>query len=566
MFIAAVVTSWYALICSSGLLGANASVTAHFVTRTDVPQSTIGQSGEHQQSGGIVTGSVVVADSGRPLRFARVRLDGTVPRTVTTDDQGHFIFSGLPVGRFTPVAVKTGFITTIGKPFNVDSAGSRMAIVLRVPRGAVIVGHTFDEFGDPAIDVTVTAMRVQLRQGVRQFVRAATGKTNDIGEYRLFGLSAGRYYVVALSHAVMQPQPPDGAGDLKSDRGYAPTFFPGTTDVDGAQTVTGLAGRTVENIDFMLRSSRGAKITGVAIGLDGRPLMNGVVTAISRMTGTASGNTASIGADGTFTMLNVPPGDYAFRTISIRSGASPGAANGQTLFSMATVTTDGSDVQDVVVAPIAQARIDGRIVVDGGGLDKDSPRRPAIRITPQSLDSGLVGLPLRTVNARNDLTFSTEAPPGRTTLKVSTSSAGVWHLKAIRINGVDVTDSGFEIRPEAPTGGVEVEMTDRVQVVSGRVRGEDGSLVAGVAVVLFASDRTRRNSHADRYVSVVTTREDGTFESTSLPPGEYCALAVQQDDGIEPTDPDFLDGATHEVTKFRLKEAETVTLDLRLSR
>jgi len=53
--------------------------------------------------------------------------------------------------------------------------------------------------------------------------------TNDIGEFRLFGLQPGRYVVSAL----WAPEP---GTELALQRlGYAPTYYPGTVESDSAQ-------------------------------------------------------------------------------------------------------------------------------------------------------------------------------------------------------------------------------------------------------------------------------------------------------------------------------------------
>src|SRR5262245_27606070 len=60
-----------------------------------------------------ISGRVVAADSGRPVRRARVMLNAPeLPggRAILTDDQGMFSFADLPAGRYTLAVSKTGFI------------------------------------------------------------------------------------------------------------------------------------------------------------------------------------------------------------------------------------------------------------------------------------------------------------------------------------------------------------------------------------------------------------------------------------------------------------------------
>ena len=88
-----------------------------------------------------------------------------------------------------------------GKPVVLADNQTAGDIDIRLPRGAVITGRITDEFGDPVPSARVTLMRQQFRQGQRTLTPANNATTNDIGEYRLFGLAPGQYYVSAM------PQP-----------------------------------------------------------------------------------------------------------------------------------------------------------------------------------------------------------------------------------------------------------------------------------------------------------------------------------------------------------------------
>jgi hypothetical protein len=62
---------------------------------------------------GRMTGRVVAADTGRPIKRARVFISAAeLPggRGILTDDSGAFDFTGLPAGRYTINASKSGYI------------------------------------------------------------------------------------------------------------------------------------------------------------------------------------------------------------------------------------------------------------------------------------------------------------------------------------------------------------------------------------------------------------------------------------------------------------------------
>ena len=67
-----------------------------------------------------------------------------------------------------------------------------------IPRGSVISGRMLDEFGDPVTDAMVSAMRSVWSNGRRRLQPAGRmAMTNDLGQFRIYGLPAGDYYVSA---------------------------------------------------------------------------------------------------------------------------------------------------------------------------------------------------------------------------------------------------------------------------------------------------------------------------------------------------------------------------------
>ena len=83
----------------------------------------------------------------------------------------------------------------MGKSLKVGDKQVVEKIDFTLPRGAVITGRVLDEYGEPIADVQVSALRNQFTAlGRRPVNAAAICATNDIGEFRLFGLSPGQYF------------------------------------------------------------------------------------------------------------------------------------------------------------------------------------------------------------------------------------------------------------------------------------------------------------------------------------------------------------------------------------
>ena len=63
---------------------------------------------------GQLSGRVIAADTGAPVRSADIRLMGLKPdlspRIATTDDEGRFLLSDVTVGQYTLTVSKAGFV------------------------------------------------------------------------------------------------------------------------------------------------------------------------------------------------------------------------------------------------------------------------------------------------------------------------------------------------------------------------------------------------------------------------------------------------------------------------
>ena len=115
-----------------------------------------------------------------------------------------------------------------GKPLDIASGQTLEKIDFSLPRGSVITGRITDEFGDPVTDVQVQAMRYQFANGERQLANAGrVSTTDDLGQFRIFGLMPGDYVVRAslrtnpnaASTAPNAAEPPSGlSGHLLSRR------------------------------------------------------------------------------------------------------------------------------------------------------------------------------------------------------------------------------------------------------------------------------------------------------------------------------------------------------------
>jgi hypothetical protein len=530
-----------------------------------------------------IRGRIVAADGGQPMRRAAVRITALElrgMRTALTDADGRYEFRELPAGRYSINASKPGFLSlsygqtqpaSSGKPLVLGDNQTVDVIEIRLLRGAVITGRVSDELGDPVPNVAVTLARQQFLNGQRRLLPSGSASTNDIGEYRIFGLAPGQYYVSAAA-----PQGSIGANGVPAEgtearSGYAPTFYPGTAEIASAQKLTVGTAQTLSEINIGLLSTRLATISGVATDSQGRPLAPGGVSIIPRggITGLGNGG-GQLRSDGTFTVPYISPGEYVVRANAFRPPPAPDAPSGPPEFSIASVTVNGEDVTDLHLAPVVPAAVSGRVSFDDPGAAQ-SVQSSAIRImwqalNPDDMSVGFAGGPASPV--QDDLAFELKTPPGRMALRViiaasRPSTAIGWQVKAIRVGAVDVTDSGVDVGSQG-VRGVEIELTNRWQQITGLVTDANGGSVKDYVVVLFAQDRLRWSAVGDRYFATGRPGDDGRFNVATLPPGDYYAIALDRADPTECEAPEFLENLIRQASVFSLAEGETKTLALRL--
>lgn len=521
-------------------------------------------------------GRVLAADTGQPLRKAQVRINSTGPNAVglppenrlaSTDADGRYQFTQLRAGRYTLMAQKGSFIQLQwgqvrpnegGKPIDILDGQTIEKVDFALPRGGVITGRVLDEFNEPVSDVQVGVMRLQNVGGTRRLMNAGrTSMTNDIGEFRVFALPPGDYYV----SAIFRSGNPLAENDDRT--GYAPIYYPGTPDVATAQKLTVAAGQTITDIQLSLTPIRTARASGSAVDSQGRP-MRGLVQAImqSATVGMPMGASGGpIRPDGSFTINGLTPGDY---TLQVQPQGGPGGPPADPEYASTTISVNGSDITGIQLVASKPSSISGRFVIPSIG-DAKTLRPSSLRVGAFPAPNGtpVFGPTPQPGPVSDDWTFETKSRPGAMRLNVQ-GIQPPWTVKAIRHRGIDVTDTGLEAKANEDLNDVEIELTNRSTNVSGSVTNTRGEPVRDYWAVLFARDREKWRPQS-RYVRISRPDQEGRFKVTGLPPGEYLVVASDSLDPSEATDPEFLDRIQARATRLTLGEGESKTIDLKLS-
>jgi protocatechuate 3,4-dioxygenase beta subunit len=525
----------------------------------------------------------VLSDAGQPVRRALVRV--TAPemrgiRAVSTDADGRYEIRDLPAGRYTVTASKPSFVAWAygqtqpnGPPKPVALTENQTAenIDVRMPRGGVITGRVFDEFGDPVPNVEVMTVRRTYSQGQRRLILIGPrAQTNDIGEYRLFGLEPGHYYVSARAQTQNVPTFTANGVEFASERnGFAPTFYPATADPAGARALALGAGQMIAGIDVALQPARMATISGIAIDGQGGPLSGGGVSAMARGAGTPALGLLNgpVSKDGHFNLPNVPPGEYIVRVASPRLSPD-GRPSGQPEFAVALVTVNGEDISGVTLAPIPLVTLRGRVVFDDPAAAQAlNPSSVRLNVLQFGIDDGLLGgVGGAPPTLTDDFAFEIKTRPGQIGLRPfmpPAPSGTAWQLKAVRVNGVDVTDTGVNVGADGARD-IEIEMTNRIQKISGTVTDAGGASIRDFTVALFSQNRQQWTDPMGRRFAIARPGESGGFTVATLPPGEYFAIALPQLDPNDWQDPEQLENLSRLATPFVLAPGDSRTLELRL--
>ena len=521
---------------------------------------------------GIIRGRVVSADTGKPLRRARVNLStgGGESRSVSTGTSGSYELKDLPPGRYTLRVTRSGYLPLTfgqkragepGRPLDLADAQVMDKIDFAMPRMSVITGRVTDEVGEPVADAQVWAMHMQYYLGRRRLVPAGGGfnaRTDDAGQYRILGLSPGEYVVMAN---LRDTWPLDD--DPTQTLAYTQTYHPSTPNAAEAQRVKVGVGQEVSAIDIGLVPGRAAKLSGVAITSTGAPAAGQTVGLGQEVSGPTMSSMMSVGSakvagDGSWSIPNVPPGEYRLTVRTTVEGQDEHAdtmviVTGADLDGITLVTGGGGTLRGVVVTednmpltgPLEQLTVRARTVATDF-----RPRQPGV-----SGDNGRVA---------KDGTFEFKGAFGPTIVTVTPLPAP-WTLKAIEHDGRDVADATLDVKHGDIITGIRVVLTNRPTIVRGTIRDARTQAPAEGTVILFAAESSRWREES-RAIRSARPDQNGRFEVRGLPPGEYLAVALEYVRDGQWSDPEFLEGLRAVAERFSLAESEAKALDLNVQR
>jgi len=516
-------------------------------------------------------GSVVKEPGGEPIKKAIVEVIGenqgeSGNYAATSDSEGRFKIADMIPGRYRILVERTGYIEvdkkgrrSQGMMLSVDAGQEVKGQTLRMLAGAILMGRVLDEDGDPMANVDVTVLR---HQG-KTFEPTGSAQTNDLGEYRVGGLLAGKYYVAATPASNFQTfaMLGKGTGDHVSTApraSYLRTYYPGVLDRAQASMVEVHAGEEMP-VDFSLSRKHAASVRGRVLGLaagDGGAVMLRNKEANSEF------NTGEIDKDGKFEILNVAPGNYTLTAIAVVKGKSQIAHE--------PLEIGTTDIEDVQLAPEPPANVRGRVQFAGKSAAlKGAPAVVFLHsLDGDDLENAVTASTDETEGFRTfaklkpDGTFELpNVPPGNYEVIFTGDSQEVrdTFVESVTAGTKDYVDSGLNV-----SGGsimLDVTVSTAAGIVDGVVAGKKGEPAPGSVVIAVPEERFRKQ--ASRYCRVETDQK-GRFSMRGLRPGPYSLYAWEVLDGDEYLDADFLKAADGHGTAIKVEKSSHQSVELKV--
>jgi hypothetical protein len=238
---------------------------------------------DHSQTAASVSGVVIDARTRLPVPDARVLLaplEAPLTQSLigSTDVEGRFQIGNVPPGPYRLFANHADYLRgEHTAPVTLTAAQRIDDLSIALTATAVISGRVTTEAGEPAPKVYVRAHTDK---------PVAESRTNDLGEYRLFGLRPGTYVISAeryrlpriedtrlgIQYVVPTPPCPDCRGEgqfmqqlprlfstgafidplVVAGQSSPAVYYPGTTDRAAAQAVEAGPGARLAGIDLRL--------------------------------------------------------------------------------------------------------------------------------------------------------------------------------------------------------------------------------------------------------------------------------------------------------------------------
>ena len=488
----------------------------------------------------VVAGRVVTAAEGSPLKSARVYLNPENYRSekqnysATSDGDGRFLIKDVVPGRHQFFATRPGFVSQQYQSQGMGDgavlglkAGQKISDVLfRMTMSAVISGRVNNEDGEAMLGIQITALRMPNEEeleddqqwGSRRpsAVPVGAARTDDRGQYRIFGLKPSEYYVRASDWAGWDPgiaMAEDFWAGRSEGSEYAPVYFPGVTQLGQAQMVSLRAGEEAQ-ADFSMQRIKTVEVAGRLIGPGGPVKDAGVSLDLEGDYGImGSRYQASSDEKGNFRIKGVPPGSYVLMAYQRSEDEDTLKAHARQ-----KLEVGGENIESLTIALGGGVSFEGRVTVAGEGS-----------VTLDRLSVGMV--PVKEENefgghgrVKKDGTFQISSVTDGDYAVNVWGLEQEWYVKSVRLGAEDVREKGLQVGKGTSGGALEVVLSKASSDLEGSVS-EGRQAIAGARVRLAPEPPTPYNRYR---ANSIRTDQNGRFTFRGLAPGKYRVYAKSQ--------------------------------------
>jgi hypothetical protein len=460
---------------------------------------------------------VVVRENGAapasPVPEARVELTPG-ERVVFTNAMGEFQFRDLLPGTYSISSAHDGLVSVKEKRVPVSADQTVKNVALPMMPTPVIAGRVIDPGGEPLAAALVRAYHRTYTAFGSQLKIVRKGMTNDAGEFRLFDLDFGQYFVSAgysdRNRAAAIGKTKLSENVSKADDGYGTVFYDTTEDLSQARSIHLAPGSDSGAVAFFLGAPARFRIRGEVV-----PLAAGVRIFFAPKGSDLTDPESFIepNTNGAFEIRGVSPRPYL-----LLASANNGVMESQVV----TANVADADVDGVRLVLANTMTVPGTLSLEGdfgpGGIDLSKLhvklRRSATEFE-QTIDA----------RVRPDGTFTLEHVAEHAEYDVTVEPlVPKTYFESISVGGKSLLQGKAPIPPN-----------EKLQIVLTKGRGiEDitvtnrGEPAAAARVVLIPEPNLRRRP--DRYITGFTD-ESGKLRLSELPTGTYTAYAFEK---IEP--------------------------------
>jgi hypothetical protein len=476
---------------------------------------------------------------------------------------GKFVFECVEPGRYQLVAEKPGYLqrayggaarSRSGAPLTLGAGQRVKDVVLQMTPQAQISGRVLDSDGEPAAGAHVQAMRPVHRMG-RRTIDVITGTPVDgLGEFRLFNLPPGRYYLRA---APRRPEPGSTRGDStnpnQAQESNVPTYYPSSADLMGAVPIDVAAGQNLTGTDIRVARARVVRVTGRVSGsMPDQPdqLLRVLLLPRGHPDSTMIINSlgGSIAADGSFEIAGVQPGSYMLLLVNMRGGLR--------LFGRQALEVGDRNVDGVGIGIAPGFDLPGAVRWNEQREGTSAPVGGS-NVVLLPVDD----FPLASVHARvrNDGSFLL---PGLSAGRYSVmlSSAPGTYVKSIRLGGREILAEGLDAGQARGGESLLITLSSSPGAIGGLARGEDLGPAPAAVITLVPDPRLPKQPHLYRRVMA---DQNGRFEMKDLTPGKYRLYCWEDLEADAESDREFLKPFEKQSREVSVRESarETVVLE-----